>query len=222
MARTPRGSAQLNRCTDYYFPSAHTLARYEKILPLATTRLTISGLSAKVLHVEYRSPCNPPSDVGLRGDIWIKVKPGHYALYFRTSRDVMIGDVWVLWTGLTEKGGPFGEMLGRHPHLPDLHLWVTTSQVVWSTRASIIEDIASRQLELKRPMSAAQFIVEILLDSTNASQTYCNADSSKRIPLICDEDDFGDLEPPKKRLKPSSEIYIEGQSDNSQDNFFEV
>lgn len=222
MARLPRGSAQLNRCTDYSFPSAHTLARYEKTIQLATPRLTISGLSAKVLHVEYRSPGNPPSDIGLWGDIWIKVKPGDYALYFRTSRDAMIGDVWVPWTGLTEKGGPIGETLGRHPHLPDLYLWVTASRVVWSTRASIIEDIANRQLELKRPVSAAQFIVDFLLDSTGTSQAYCNAAPSKRMLPICGEDDFGDHELLKKRLKLSGEIHTEGRSVDYEDNLLEV
>ncbi|KAF7354582.1 hypothetical protein MSAN_01371400 [Mycena sanguinolenta] len=75
-----------------------------------------------VRFLEFRSFCDPPSDIGNPGDIWLNISPSSYALFA-----LNVKKEWIRWPGPTLDK----KRMIPHPYLPIYALWCTIKQASW-------------------------------------------------------------------------------------------
>ncbi|KAI0028153.1 hypothetical protein K488DRAFT_90057 [Vararia minispora EC-137] len=77
----------------------------------------------QIHYREFRGQGPPPNDIGDAGDVWMDIRPGHYALYAHKN------DQWEKWTGPHKSK----KKMFEHPLVPGRYLWCTKKSVLWYT-----------------------------------------------------------------------------------------
>ncbi|KAJ7438709.1 hypothetical protein B0H11DRAFT_576360 [Mycena galericulata] len=96
-----------------------------------------------VPFLEFRALCDPPSDIGNPGDIWMNVSPTSYALFaLNANKD------WVRWPGATLDKA----RLVLHPYLPLYALWCTIKQASWYHCDKLKTDWTDRKLSARQEL----------------------------------------------------------------------
>ncbi|KAJ7174678.1 hypothetical protein C8R46DRAFT_1031299 [Mycena filopes] len=93
-----------------------------------------------VRFLEFRSPHDPPPDVGYPGDIWLNVSPTEYALFALNAQRE-----WVRWSG------PRTATI-RHPYLATYALWCTIKQASWYHADKLARDWTADKLVARREL----------------------------------------------------------------------
>ncbi|KAJ7342671.1 hypothetical protein DFH08DRAFT_1082179 [Mycena albidolilacea] len=105
-----------------------------------------------VRFIEFRSPTNPPPDIGNPGDIWLNVSPASYALFTLNANEE-----WLRWPGPTLDK----ERLILHPYLPIYALWCTIKQASWYHRDKLPRDWVGEKLMARQALGGYASVEEM-------------------------------------------------------------
>ncbi|KAJ6473110.1 hypothetical protein C8R45DRAFT_1012271 [Mycena sanguinolenta] len=107
-----------------------------------------------IRYLEFRSLCDPPSDIGHPGDIWLNISPSSYALFALNAKKE-----WVKWPGpALDK-----ERMILHPYLSIYALWCTIKQAGWYHCDKLGRDWSGEKLAARQELGGYS-LVESMLD----------------------------------------------------------
>ncbi|KAJ7192056.1 hypothetical protein B0H12DRAFT_1332151 [Mycena haematopus] len=109
-----------------------------------------------VRFLEFRSLCDPPSDIGHPGDIWLNVSPSSYALFALNAKKE-----WVRWPGPTLDK----ERMITHPYLSIYALWCTIKQASWYHRDKLGREWSGEKLIARQELGGYS-CAESMLDAS--------------------------------------------------------